>query len=396
MTSVDELLTRSFALGLGESDVAIVAEMLMGKNRGDRFATAPAASSSSGSSPSPLLQQALARILAAGCLRYLLGSGGAQARTVLRDLMNDVISDGATGRKQRRHGRMWDPPLNVGFAPAFSDMPMDFLWKLGTIVLPLVEKRKETLQRSVVVELTRDEKKALARARPLPATQPLDHVFCVLALRNKEALRLPDSIEALYVSRLVQASPLAALFYVDEAGDDDGGSDDIAVDVLLLPQHVRLLELCDVALGAALVRRLHVLWRSGNADELVRRCRRLRGRLQSWVRALDEAGRLDLLGPICQVVAAIPVELPQDARARLVRLAGVVTMADRDRVVAAVDSVVSLSVLLDELTTRMQAERYGDDRYEEAQLTLRVLGDVWAPRRDAVFAFSRALTGAVG
>ena len=97
MTSVDELLTRSFALGLGESDVAIVAEMLMGKNRGDRFAVAP-----SSPSPSPLLQQALARILAAGCLRYLLGSGGAQARTVLRDLMNDAISDSATGRKQRR------------------------------------------------------------------------------------------------------------------------------------------------------------------------------------------------------------------------------------------------------------------------------------------------------
>lgn len=405
-SDLDEALLAPLALRLGEADVAILAEQLVGKSRGERFQQAPPLPT-----PSTTLRLAVARVLATGCLRFLLQSGGGRARSVLRN-----------GRRQR--GRLWDPALNAGFDATFSALPLTLLWDLATVVLPLAERRQETLQRSVLAELTREERRALVRALPKPMTSTaapktaattatattthlLDHVFVVLALEHRNSLRLPDVVEEVVRQALIGCSPLAALFYADEAVPDGGGTgggkgaDDAhigaGIAALCAPGPVRLLEVCDGALGDALLKRLRLVWsRSADGADFTRRCARFAGRVRSLVDGLEQNRRLDLLGPVARLVAALPDELPGDARARLVRLPGVTTMSDRDGVVTALNGIVDLALVLDDVRARMQAERYGDDRYEEAQLTLAVLDDVLKPRRDAVTAFARALSGAVG
>ncbi len=382
--SVEDALTRPLRLPIGEADAALVAELLVGKNRGDRFQVPLSA----GVVPSQPLRLAVARTLSTGVLRFLLGAGGARPRTVLRN-----------GR--RVHGRLWDGPLNSGMSATFSEMPFDFLIKLCTVVLPLSERRQETLQRSALADLSRDERKSLNRAAPQQALTAFDHVFCALAVENRGALRLQEAVDAPLRQWLVQASPLAALFCADEArnpaSDAGEGRDAIDVDALCAPDLIRLLELCDDALAGALVRRLKSVWtRSADGDDFSRRCHAFARNIQTLLRALDEARRLDLIGPVVRLVAALPGELPADARARLVRLPGVVTMADRDRVVASLAAIVDVGAGLDVLRGRLVNERYGDDRYEESQLALRVIDEHYLPRRDALAAFSRALTGAVG
>ncbi len=371
-----EALQARLTLPVGEADVALLAELLVGKSRGERFQQAPTKAAS------PRLRLAVARVLSVGCLRFLLQSGGGRARTVLRD-----------GR--RRHGRLWDRGLNDGFSATFSEMPFDLLWNLATVVLPLAERRQETLQRTVLTELTRDERRVLTRARPKQATAALDHVFCVLAIEHKNALRLPDVIDEIVRFSLITSSPLALLFNADEAlGTAHEGTD---IGSLCAPGRVRLLEVCDDALGQALVKRLRHIWtRSADRGDFAIRCRSLAANATALVRGLDDTRRLDLLGPVARLVAALPDELPRDARARLMRLPGVVTMADRDAVVAALQDVVGLALVLDEVRGRLQSWRYGDDRYEEAQVALRVLDDTLTPRRDAVAALARAVSGAVG
>ena len=112
--------------------------------------------------------------------------------------------------------------------------------------------------------------------------------------------------------------------------------------------------------------------------------------------AVTGQARLDLITPIAKLVAAIPELLPKDARARLLNRTGVTTMADRDRAVEALQGICDLALALDEIRARLQDERYGDARYEEAQLGLRVLDDVLAPAREDVAAFTRSLSGTVG
>jgi hypothetical protein len=91
-------------------------------------------------------------------------------------------------------------------------------------------------------------------------------------------------------------------------------------------------------------------------------------RVRRVLQLLDDAGRLDLAGVLVEFACALPAALPVDTRAQLVRLPGVTTMADRDRVVAAVAAAFQI---VDDLQRRGQLvadSRYGDDRWTEARV----------------------------
>ncbi len=371
-SDVQQALLLHLTLPIGEADVAIVAELLVGKNRGARFWQAPSPSSS----PSPSLRLAVARVLSVGCLRFLLAVGGERERTVLRH-----------GRRQR--GRLWDAHLNVDVDPSFSPMAFSLVWNLATTVLPLALGRGE---KSSLAELSRDERTTLKRALTLPARTAFDHVWCALALENCAALRLPDAVDVAVRRNLSASSPLCALL-----APDDPDRADVDVAALLAPSVVRLLEVTDSAIAAAFVRSLKQIWtRSLDAVEFAARCQAFTRLLLALVGAFDAHQRLDLLGPVARLLAAVPVVLPHDARARLLQRPGVTTMADRDRVVAALQGLCDVALVLDQLRGRLQGERYGDDRYDEAQLALRVLDDDLAPHRGALATFTRALTATVG
>jgi hypothetical protein len=380
-TDLERALVVPLSLPIGEADVAIVAEILVGKTRGERFMQAPAAAI-----PSEALRLAVARVLAVGVLRFFMASGGQRARAVLRPDANGI------GRRQR--GRLWDPALNVDLDPAFSPMAFALVWNLSTIVLPLAQKRAE---QSVLIELSRDERKILKKAVTSSAKTAFDHALCALALEHRGGLRLPDVVDDAVRRGLLAASPFCALMLADEPAGP-GPANDVDVDALCAPGVMRLLEVADDAVAAAFCKRLRHLWsRSSDGKEFIARCQAFVRVLQTLLRALDESMRLDLVGPIARLVANIPEALPHDARARLLQRPGVTTMADRDRTVEALQGICDLALALDDVRARMQDERYGDDRYDEAQLTLRVLDDtLGAKQREAVAAFRRALSGAVG
>jgi hypothetical protein len=374
---IDDPLVQPLALVVGEADVAFVAELLCGRVRGERFRIAP-----SSTVPSPTLRLALARTLATGTLGWLVDTGS-RARTVLRQ-----------GRPLT--GRPWDAAVNVDdegvpFSLRFSAAPVTFLMNLGVHVLPLLSAAATP---AAVAQAGTLALRALhARAWPAAATTTGDHVFAALAHDNAHRLGLGPQLEAAMRQALREASPLAALLAPAAAVDDD--TVDAALPALLRPDTIRLLELLEDRIAAAWADAPRAILGTGAGNTVIAGAARTVRRATQFVRVLDSARRLDLLGPVVALVAALPAVWTNDLRLRLLRLDGVQTMADRDRVVAALVGLADLASLLEDVRGRLCAERYGDDRFAEAQLVLAVLRDRFVPQRDAIAAATDRLRGVV-
>jgi len=375
---VADALVRPLTLPVGDADVVIVAELLCGRARGERFKVAP-----SSATPSPDLRLALARTLAVGTLGWLVDAGQAP-RTVLR-----------AGRPVE--GRAWDAALHVDDAGApfslrFSPAPVAFLLNLCVHVLPLVVAGHGSTQRHAHELATRALQ---TRARPTPATMRGDHAFYALAHENAGRLGLEHGVARALRAVLRRASPLSALFAPDDVTDGcDGGDDDVAT--LVGPGAVRVLELLEGPLGLAWARTPRALLGAADVDELVARADATVRRAGALVQALDVARRLDLLAPVVALVTALPEAWAGDVRARLLRVPGAQTMADRDRGVDALRRLADVGGLLDDVRARLGELRYGDERFAEARLTLALLRDRFAPHRDALASAVRKLTGVVG
>ena len=368
---VAQALVRELALDIGEADVAIVATVLSGGPRSDRFRAAP-----SSTTPSPTLRLALARIFATGALAYL-AEHGTRPRTVLR-------------RGRRRTGGLLDADVNVDetgapFALRFSPAVVEFVMRLCVHVLPLAPTSAASTRAREVAE-----RAALAHAMPSPSTAPGDDVVYALAAANVDRLELSPTLVHALRGALRGASPLCALL-----SPEDTSAGDVDVDALLSPGAVRVLECLHDVVAAAWARAPRAVWLAPDLDGLVARSRAVCAMAARYLRALDEARRLDLAGPVVALAGAAATAWPSDARARLLEKTGVVAMADRERAIAALRAVADVAADLDALRARMAAERYGDDRFEEAQLVISLLRDQWLPRRDDVAAAVQRLVGAV-
>jgi hypothetical protein len=380
---VDHALRQPLPLSIGEADVLIVAERLVGRARADRFRAPP-----STPSPSPTLRLAIARTLAVGSLAWLHDAGGAQPRTVLR-------RTDARGRAVRRTGTLTDAALNEGegaLSLACSQAALNFLWNLCTTVLP--QATTTTTSRTTTTTTTTTESEALPNVDVPPPETTGDHVFFALAHSNLGRLALPARVEQSLASRLRRASPLAALLTPDASGPST--TDRSFVDVVG-PGLVRVFECVEPAVTRAWGAAVRSAWENArHADELIARCVALHAAGRQWLQVIDEVGRTDLVAPVVALVTSLVTTLPPDPRSRLLRLPGVATMTDRDRVVAALADVANLAGALDDLRARLLAERYGDDRFEEARITLPLLDERVGPARAAHEAFVQRLTGGVG
>jgi hypothetical protein len=378
----DRLRHVSIALGPGDADVYLVAEALLGHRRGEGFEQPPASPS-----PSPALRLALARTTAIGLQRFLLMRGSERPVRVLRRrgervvLVDGALSenddDGADGLIDLRCSERW-----VGG-----------VYRVARDLMPLVERRRGALE-STMSGLGRTDRQRLRELMAADAsttTQVGDHVAFACAHEHVGRLLLPASFEVFLGRAFATASPFAHLHRPD---DPECGALDTAA--LLRPPLVRLVELAGPGLASTWLEALRRLVQRGtDIDEVVARGRHLGRVLVSFVRALDGAGRLDLLEGVVGFLVALPTVLPPETRARLVRLPGVTTMADRDRVVSAVGAVFEIIDVVDELGRALAACRYGDERFVEARLVAGLLEPLQRERATLDGA-RRALTGVVG
>jgi hypothetical protein len=385
---VDDALAAPVSLALGEADVLLVAERLVGRVRPDRFRVPP----SSSSTPSPSLRLAVARTFAVGSLAWLHAAGGHAPRTVLRRPLDvgdagvrDVVSP-LRGGVVRCTGRLEDAALNVGEGALdlrCSTAPLAFVWDLCVDVLPSASSSSSSSSSS----------SRAAIPQPAPAATTGDHVFCALAHEHLGGLDLDGAQQESLARGLRRASALAALWRPEDAAHPLA-VDDVAT--VVSPGLVRVLECVEPALSRTWRRAVAQTWSVEDAAAMEARWRALASSAAAFLRALDAAGRLDLCGPVVAVVSAWAQEAPSDPRPRLLRVPGVATMADRDRLIAAVVAVADLAAAVEDVRGRLLACRFGDDRFDEARVALPLLEQHWLPVRPVVEAFVHRLTGRVG
>lgn len=324
--------------------------------------------------PGPL-PEAVARTITAACMG-LLFTHGATPRTVLR-------------RGQRVAGRIWDPAVNdidgVPFSLRFS-VATDTLWREGVAVLGDRVTRARSETDAGARERNRKLFRGFATRRAITAG---DEVFFALVQQNLPKLRLTAVSEERASARLRSGSTFARLL----APQLDGP---VAADTLLDDPHtLRVIELLSPWIGRCWAQAFPSVWSAENLDQALGRCRSFQAVLTGWVTALDRRGRLDLLDPVIDWLAAVPDAVPADIGERLLRIGGVQTIADRDRLAQAIGAAVDPGIL-DGPRATLAACRYGDERFAEAQLGLRLLDERWVPVRDAVTATARRLLGRIG
>jgi hypothetical protein len=370
-------VTSELRLTGAEGDALRVAQILVGLVRRGL------PSSIDVKTPSPALLEAVARTWAAACVQMLLHNGGAKERLVLRD-------------RRRRSGRLWDAGLNDLFELSFTRSPVRF-W-LGAVVelVPLAHKK---LSVSDAHSVTREEKKLLAALAPEGFDGVGDLLFFALAHDNLVHLGLPPPVAEMLAHEIRSTIPLALLFAPDDPDIDVRAARGL-LHTLTAPGPLRVIECIDDALVRAWHGRFRqILVHSPDRASFNARMRALARNLSLWLELLDNAERVDLARALARFLAALPrtaIPTGLDVRNHCLRLAGTTSIADRDDNLSSLTAVLDLRTGLDDARARLGAMRYGDERYEESQVVLRMLETDWQPERDAVDALARTLSGSVG
>jgi hypothetical protein len=225
-------------------------------------------------------------------------------------------------------------------------------------------------------------------------------VFFYMAHRAVPGFALAPEDERQVLRALRKASPLAGLFALDLQEDRDTIAAE-RVSWLFAPGTVRILECAQDRLARAWEQALLSLWsRNDTVPNLLPLWKAANRALGAYVAAADSAKRCDLLRPLLRVLAAIPAKVivggGDAARARVVALSGWTSIKERDEMLASVRAVTDLGARMNRLREQFVLERYGDDRYEEAQLFLRAFAEEFADKRVGLDDLSRGLSNTVG
>jgi hypothetical protein len=307
----------------------------------------------------PGLLRAAQPRLARHALRFLFAQGGVDARTVLRD-----------GRRVR--GSLATPALNAGFDLAFTAATMR-AWQL-------------------LVPLAPDASARLVRLAATAATRPGDWIILALIAHNRR--RLGPSGDGL-LPALLRLSPLAILL---EAAPGPEPRTQIAR--LLAPGAVRVLECLGKRLAARWLEEIRAALALHQAAALGQRLDEIAAVLSAYLGALDQAERLDLADPVLRVLERLVLEDLADGgeevRRRLGAQVGGPVRSVIDPIAAALARVLEVGQTAVRRRAELVAARYGDPRYEEAQLYLALI-DALPPRWPrALRSLHAALSGAIG
>jgi hypothetical protein len=239
----------------------------------------------------------------------------------------------------------------------------------------------------------------IRRAAPQGPTGSGDWIVGALAAAASEDLRLSPEDLAIYQGLLRAVSPVVRLTHPDEGGDADALAASLAP--LAARVDARVMECAEDRVAAAWSARGSALLGAAFVRDLTAaRWTALGAAMRAWCAACDDARRMDLARAAAKAVSALIPRLlapgPQALRARLSRAPGLRSVAERDALLGAVRSVVDVGAWLLRRRDVLAGERYGDDRYEEAQVFLRDVDGALGASRRGVLELSRALSDQIG
>lgn len=327
--------------------------------------------------PSPALLALAKDRLSKTCARYLLANGGWREGSFLRD-------------GQRVTGRLWDAPLNDGFSLRFTALSVQF-W-LGAA--------RGFAQLTGSQGTGRYRRKMLSEILPAeaPPGDTGDWIVFALAAQSLPKFQLSQDPAEVLGKRLRASSPLLALL---ELWTDVNEADTLArLRLLVAPSGARIVECLDERLSIAWGTQLRRAYELPQTAALVSAQVSVSvGVLAVYLRALEEAKRLDLAGPLLRTISYATTRLFADPRAiweRLLRLPGIATLRQRDELVRPFVRLSELGLRLARLRSELAASGYGEPRYPEAQRYLRLFDEQLAPSLGAVEALNQAFSDTLG
>jgi hypothetical protein len=328
------------------------------------------------SQPRPELTELAARRIASACLRALSESGRRE-QVVLRE-----------GRRVR--GRIWDAARTAGFRLRFTAASHE-LWVQTTQRLAEIARVSE-----VEGEGSHRVRRQIRRIVKIAGTDTGDWLLYALARRNLARAAIPPEIREELGRRLCLGSPLASLCALEDAGDETGPW----LDRLLEGPAVVLVECLEDLLAAQWSDEIAACMRAGGGERRTERLSGAAATLECWLDRLDQRGRLDLARPLCLAFARLLASAwdgtPEEVAQRLLSGAGLILRAQRDALLRALARVVQLGQRLHALRETLARERFGDPRYEEAQLWLETHDTLLRPLHRRLDALVNLLTGRLG
>jgi hypothetical protein len=332
-------------------------------------------------SPRAAFVQAVGERIVRRCLEELVRRGGWRPRTVLRD-----------GR--RVAGSVFEPELGSGFDLRFTESTARFAEQAAR-QLPLLSAVEGPARKAGT------GKRQLRDMLIVTGNAPGDWLFFALVEENLPRLALSQEALTAIVPRIRQCSPLAFLLGLGGSGQLTDTHDRLRR--LLAPSAVRLVECLDELFAQR--------WRAALAlerglaeaavvshDAFVRRWTNVSQVLHAWLAVLDEHRRLDLARAQMGALADWAVALAHRPDLRLSVRSWSLSRSVRDleQAAEALASAVSLVDALDGRADEMRAQRYGDERYEEAQLFLQDHALIVEPCREELRGMARQLRGLIG
>lgn len=347
---------------------------LLGRPRGDGLMVPAKAEA-----PRAALLEAGARCITRSVARYLCADEGYRERVVLRD-----------GR--RVSGRVWSPSLGRGFTPRYTAASRGF-WLAASESLPLLGALDAS------PEAVRKASRVAAGLVDTDGTASGDWVFFAMAHASLPAFRLASQQMLTVQRRLRIGSPLAALLYPDTASNPDELRGQYGR--LVARDSVRVVECVEARLARAWSAYAAQTWAARQSpDDLTQRWSALGRTMHGWLDAVDRAGRMDLARPLLRAAAAIMAGPfaggGESVRATLATAPGLRNLKERDALLEAAAGVADVAVRLVRRRDELAGERYGDERYEEAQVYVGEADRALTPLRRQVEGVARALSGVIG
>lgn len=326
----------------------------------------------------PELVAAGADRLKRAVLGWLIRAGGWRERLYLR-------------RGQRRRGNGFDSALGEGFTLAFGPASRA-LWVEGFAVLPSLAALSDD-SRKPGTQLARID----AWAGEPSAVG--DWVFAWLIYERTARWRLPLDARERLRSTLRALSPLVRLMSAPKP--DSLGALRATLAQLVLPEHRRVVELAEARLTAAWYERLgEVMALRYDTEAMIAGWSGFSQTLSAWLDCLDAAGSLDLARPVMALYARVlRYRFSGDLatlRGTLESAATVRSVAQRDSFFGAVRGLFEVGLRLYTLRDTLAQERYGDPRFEEAQIYLRDIDATLEASRPRLDALARTFSNVIG